>query len=89
MSTKTITVKIPWHNLVAVRDKLINEALAAGQDVVLVHDGAGMRIPHADLMRRVVQRTGPYADKFSNAKHFLLYYQWHRDVDTGQNKMDL
>jgi len=77
----TIGVNTVWQGLVAVRDKYIREAINAGEDLVIHHDGESMRIPCAKINDRIFTTSDKRLfDRYGRDSHYLIYFEWVPDA---------
>jgi hypothetical protein len=72
-----VDVRTIWMGKVAIRDKYVDEALDMGEGIVIAHGDDFMEIPANEIKRKIIGRSElPVKDKFSRAKHFLIYFKW-------------
>lgn len=72
-----VKVKTIWQGKVAVRDKYIDEAKATGQGLIIAHKGASMVIPNDEIGNLITGYSERFfADRFSDKKHQLVYFNW-------------
>ena len=76
-----INVKTVWLNKVGIRDKFVREAESKGEGITIQHGDAQMVIPASEIRYKTVGRSvEPFFDKFSNEKHYLIYFEWRPDL---------
>lgn len=85
-----VKVKTLWQGKVGVRDKYVNACREQEQDLVVVHGGGAMSIPHYDLDRRthgVSREVFKDVHSKNTVGHRLVYFLWKPTVEQG--KMEL
>jgi len=79
-----LEVKTLYNNQVAIRDKYIKRSKEKKEDIYISCNGQIMRIPYKEVSKRITGETGPFEDKFSSQKHYLIYFDWKPNVLTGE-----
>jgi hypothetical protein len=73
----TVSVREVWNDLIAVRDKYVEEAQASGKGLRIVYKVKDrpimLEIDHQHL-KNGRKGTKAYKDKFSNKSHYLIYF---------------
>jgi len=81
----TIIVKTEYQGMIAIRDKYIKEAINAGEDLVIHHDGESMRIPCAKINDRIFTTSDkPFTNRYERDSHYLIYFPWVPDAKQGR-----
>jgi hypothetical protein len=76
-----ITVNSLWIDKVGIRDKYVKEAEVNGEGIEITHGDAVMILPASELKYKIVGRSEhPFLDKYSNEKHYLVYFTWHPSI---------
>lgn len=72
-----IKIKTIWQGKVGVRNKYIDLAEKIKCGLKIVHGGETMYVEPAQLKSSIISRSRElFRDKYSNASHFLYYYDW-------------
>lgn len=73
-----IKVSKNWHGYVSVRDFKIDKARDKGEDLIILHDGRQMTIPHANLDKGKIV-TKEIVSKINGKKYNLVDFLWNPD----------
>ena len=78
----TVEVKTVWQGMVAVRDRIVNEARQSKQGLIIVHGQDKMIIPHIELKKRIARVSeGRFKDHYGRSDpNRLIYYPWKPDI---------
>jgi len=76
MTVKAICRSL-YHHRAGIRDKYVKRALKEKKDLEISYNGETMLIPYQEIGKKIVGKSKqPFPDKFSDEKHFLLYFHW-------------
>lgn len=78
---KTIRIRGLWQGKAGIRDKYLE--LDGFSDIMLVlPSGEKMTIGKFEIKSLVVAKSDePFVDRYSNEKHYLIYYEWRPDIN--------
>ena len=66
---------------IAVRDKYVVRSQEQKEDFLIKHNENMMKIPYNKIEELMVGKSEfPIEDKFSNKKHYLIYFQWNPSI---------
>mgnify|MGYP003394573029 CR=1 FL=1 len=83
-----VKVKSLWQGQVGVRDKYIREAKSTQQDILITCDGRRLLIKYDEIDRLIRGRSAvAFRDKFSNARHYLYYFNWLKESESEQKTL--
>lgn len=78
---KTIYIKKPFKGMVAIRDKILNEAKKDRMGLIIHCAEKKMTIPYEKLDSYWSISETKFQDHFSEEKHKLVYYGFRPDED--------
>jgi len=74
---KRIRINTIWQGKVGIREKQVLKALENKQDLLFVRRGEKMLIPYQFITNRIVGKSKEsFLDRFSNERHYLMYFDW-------------
>lgn len=66
---------------IGIRDKYIIKSQQEKQDLLVKHNESMMEIPYDKIQELIIGKSEfPIEDKFSNEKHYLIYFEWNPSI---------